>query len=89
MDCFYLGENMVVIHPEQCIDCGVCQPECPANAIEPDTTEGMEKWVEFNKKYSELWPNITRKLAPPKDADTWLNIENKLEYFSPYPGTED
>ena len=88
VDCFYLGENTVVIHPEQCIDCGVCEPECPAKAIEPDTNEGMEKWVEFNRKYAELWPNVTQKQTQPADADNWLSVEGKLEKnFSPYPGT--
>ena len=56
VDCFYEGENMLVIHPDECIDCGVCEPECPADAIRPDTEPDMEKWVEFNRKYSEAWP---------------------------------
>ena len=47
VDCFYEGENMLVIKPEECIDCGVCEPECPVNAIEPDTNEGADKWVEI------------------------------------------
>ena len=48
VDCFYEGENTLVIHPDECIDCGVCEPECPADAISPDTEPGMETWVEFN-----------------------------------------
>ena len=51
VDCFYEGENMLVIHPDECIDCGVCEPECPAEAILPDTEPDTEKWVEFNRKY--------------------------------------
>lgn len=87
VDCFYLGENMVVIHPEQCIDCGVCEPECPAEAIKPDTADGMEKWVEFNQKYAELWPNVANKQTTPSDADQWVGIENKLsDHFSPNAG---
>ena len=58
VDCFYEGENMLVIHPDECIDCGVCEPECPADAIRPDTEPDMEKWVEFNRKYAEMWPVI-------------------------------
>ena len=50
VDCFYEGENMLVIHPDECIDCGVCEPECPADAIRPDTEPDMEKWVEFNRE---------------------------------------
>ena len=61
VDCFYEGENMLVIHPDECIDCGVCEPECPAEAILPDTEPGMEEYLELNKKYSEIWPNITMK----------------------------
>ena len=61
VDCFYEGENMLVIHPDECIDCGVCEPECPADAIRPDTEPDMETWVEFNRKYSELWPVIITK----------------------------
>ena len=61
VDCFYEGENMLVIHPDECIDCGVCEPECPVDAIKPDTEPGLEKWLELNRQYSETWPNITAK----------------------------
>ena len=64
VDCFYEGENMLVIHPDECIDCGVCEPECPADAIRPDTEPDLEKWVEFNRKYSEEWPVIITKKDP-------------------------
>ena len=64
VDCFYEGENMLVIHPDECIDCGVCEPECPVDAIKPDTEPDMEAWVEFNRKYSEAWPVlVTRRDA--------------------------
>src|ERR1700760_4357163 len=52
VDCFYEGENMLVIHPDECIDCGVCEPECPADAIKPDTEPGLEKWLEVNTEYA-------------------------------------
>ena len=48
VDCFYEGENMLVIHPDECIDCGVCEPECPVDAIKPDTEPGLEKWLSIN-----------------------------------------
>ena len=48
VDCFYEGENMLVIHPDECIDCGVCEPECPVEAIKPDTEPGVEKWLKLN-----------------------------------------
>ena len=86
VDCFYEGENMLVINPEECIDCGVCEAECPANAIHPDTKPDMEEWVEFNQKYASLWPRITEMKSAPKDADEWLSVENKLQYLNSSPG---
>lgn len=61
VDCFYEGENMLVINPDECIDCGVCEPECPINAIEPDTNKNTEKLVVLNKEMSAKWPNINKK----------------------------
>ncbi len=91
VDCFYEGEVMLVINPDECIDCGVCEPECPAEAILPDTEEDAERWLELNRKYSNgAWPNITRKKDPPPDADKWVGVAGKFEkYFSPNPGTGD
>ena len=68
VDCFYEGENMLVIHPDECIDCGVCEPECPVDAIKPDTEPGLEKWLWLNAEYAKSWPNITVKKAPPSDS---------------------
>ena len=64
VDCFYEGENMLVIHPDECIDCGVCEPECPFDAIKPDTEPGLEKWLSLNAEYAKIWPNITIKKRP-------------------------
>ena len=86
VDCFYEGENMLIIHPDECIDCGVCEPECPVEAIVPDTESGLEKWLELNAKYSEEWPNITRKGTPPPDADEWREVPDKFQHFSANPG---
>jgi ferredoxin len=69
VDCFYEGENMLVIHPDECIDCGVCEPECPADAIVPDSDDKGTAWLELNRTYSTQWPNITRKGEAPADAD--------------------
>jgi ferredoxin len=71
VDCFYEGENFLVIHPEECIDCGVCEPECPADAIRADTEPGLDGWLAINAKYSTLWPSITAIGAIPVDADDW------------------
>jgi ferredoxin len=89
VDCFYEGENFLVINPEECIDCGVCEPECPVEAILPDSEGGMEKWVELNRDYSQKWPNITRKKEPPADADEWKGKPDKLPLLSPEPGKKD
>ena len=79
VDCFYEGEHMLVIDPEVCIDCGVCEPECPADAIKPDTEPGLEKWLELNKSMVGKLPLITQAKEPPEDADDWLNKPDKLQ----------
>src|SRR5262245_9211319 len=87
VDCFYEGDNMLVIHPDECIDCGVCEPECPPAAILPDSDGKAEKWLKMNADFSVKWPNITRKGTPPPDADAWKGVPDKYEkYFSPEPG---
>ncbi|MGI4775425.1 MAG: ferredoxin FdxA [Janthinobacterium lividum] len=58
VDCFYEGELMLVINPEECIDCGVCEPECPIDAIKPESAELID-WIERAKDFSAIWPNIT------------------------------
>ena len=91
VDCFYEGENMLVIHPDECIDCGVCEPECPVNAIVADTEENIEdkdKWLLLNKKFSAIWPNITKKKEPMKDHEKFKNMKDKFkQFFSEKPGS--
>lgn len=90
VDCFHLGHNMVVIDPERCIDCGVCEPECPVEAIKSDTAEGMEKWVEINQQYAHRWPQVSRQQDSAENADNWRDVPNKFEeHFSPNPGVVD
>lgn len=72
---------MLVIHPDQCIDCGVCELECPVNAIIPDTQPSSEKWLAFNRNYAEKWPRITQKGVPPRDAALWNDTPNKIQYL--------
>lgn len=87
VDCFYEGENTLVINPDECIDCGVCEPECPAEAIQPDTMPGLEKWMEINKEFAATWPNVTHKGDPLPDADSFKGMADKFEkYFSSKPG---
>lgn len=83
VDCFYEGENMLVINPDECIDCGVCEPECPAEAILPDTEPGLESWIELNAKYAEVWPNLAEKKDALPEAEEFDGVKNKLEnHFS-------
>ena len=91
VDCFYEGENMLVIHPDECIDCGVCEPECPVDAIKPDVEQpGLEKWLSVNAQFSKVWPNIVAKKEAPADAKEWEGVPGKHEkYFSPKPGDID
>ena len=89
VDCFYEGENMLVIHPDECIDCGVCEPECPVDAIKPDTVPGLEKWLALNAEYAKIWPNITIKRERPAAWKEWEGKPGKEAYFSPKPGKGD
>jgi ferredoxin len=87
VDCFYEGENMLVIRPDDCINCGVCVPICPHEAIVRDSDPKAVEWLPINAKYSEIWPNIVKKGTPPPDADEWKGKPNKAALFSPNPGT--
>jgi ferredoxin len=90
MECFHEGENMLVIDPDQCIDCGVCEPECPVDAIKHESEPGSEKSLRLNAEFALLWPSITAKKPPPTDARAWEGVAGKFErHFSPKPGTGD
>lgn len=83
VDCFYEGPNFLVIHPDECIDCALCEPECPVNAIfsEDELPEDQQIFLELNAELSEVWPNITEMKTPPADAEDWANKPNKLQYL--------
>ena len=90
VDCFYEGVAMLVIDPGACIDCNACVPECPAEAILPDIDPAAQPWLAVNAKYAAVWPNLTRKKAPPADADEHKGKARKFEqYFTPEPGEGD
>lgn len=89
VDCFYEGENFLVIHPDECIDCGVCEPECPADAIRPDSEPDIEIWLEINTKYAEIWPNITMKKEQLADAEEHDGKPGKLALLSENSGEGD
>ncbi len=81
VDCFYEGETMLVINPDECIDCGVCEPECPAEAIKPDSQADVQRWLALNAEYSKVWPNISEKKDPLADAKEWDGVAGKFEKF--------
>jgi len=91
VDCFYEGENMLVIHPDECIDCGVCEPECPVEAITPDSDENAKDWVDINKDFSEKWPNISKKKESytKEEQEKWAKEKDKKNEFSENPGKGD
>lgn len=86
VDCFYEGENMLVINPDECIDCGVCEPECPEDAIKPESAE-LAHWIEINRKYSAVWPMINEMKPAPEDAAEWKGKEGKEALLSEKPGS--
>ena len=83
VDCFHEGPNMLVIDPDECIDCALCEPECPVDAIfaDDEIPEGQEKFLELNQELSQLWPVISEAPIPPDDADDWRDVEDKLKYL--------
>ena len=81
VDCFYEGENMVVINPSECIDCGVCEPECPAEVTIPDTAKGLEQLRELYASFSATWPNTPVTGTQPADADEHKGEEGKYDKY--------
>lgn len=81
VDCFHEGPNFISIDPDECIDCGVCVPECPVNAIFPDTeitdTKEREYWLDVNTRTSKIWPIITKKKDPLPNHEEWNNKPGK------------
>ncbi len=82
VDCFYKGENTLVIHPDECIDCGVCEPEWPVDAIRPDSEPNIDAWLTLNAELAEVWPVIVEQKDPPPDAEEWKDAENNLALLS-------
>ncbi len=91
VDCFYEGENMLVINPAECIGCGACVPACSVQAIVQlrEGDEALGEWATLNAEYANQWPNVTRKGDPLPDADKYKNQPGKKRYFSDRPGRGD
>ncbi|MDE2174967.1 MAG: ferredoxin family protein [Betaproteobacteria bacterium] len=83
VDCFREGPNFLTIDPDECIDCAVCVPECPANAIyaEEDVPGDQQAFIKLNAELSRHWPSITKRKAAPDDADEWKDKTDKLQYL--------
>lgn len=83
VDCFHEGPNFLVIDPDECIDCTLCEPECPVGAIFPedDVPAGQEAFVALNAELSRAWPVLTVRKDPPEDAGQWDGVADKLQYL--------
>ena len=83
VDCFREGPNMLVIDPDECIDCNLCVPECPVDAIfsEEDLPEEKQSFLKLNADFAKQWPIITAKKEAPEDADDWEGVLDKLQYL--------
>ena len=83
VDCFRLGPNFLVIDPDECIDCAVCVPECPVNAIyaEGDVPEDQRQYIDINRDLAQTWPVITKSMPALPDADAWAKKLSKTHFL--------
>ena len=83
VDCFHEGPNFLVIDPDECIDCTLCVPECPVNAIyaEDDLPEDQKQFTELNAELAKKWPVLTEKKDAPEDAAKWEDVPDKLKHL--------
>ena len=81
VDCFYEGPNFLVIHPDECIDCALCEPECPVDAIyaEDELPDDQKQFLELNAELAQKWPNITQMKPPMDDAEKWSGVTQKIK----------
>jgi len=84
VDCFYEGENMLVINPQECIDCGVCVPECPEDAIY-QTDDEEDPWYKHNLYFAERWPNIADTQDPMPGYKKFSGQSDKTKFFKAIP----
>ena len=81
VDCFYEGPNFLVIHPDECIDCALCEPECPVEAIfaDDELPEDQQQLLDIAAELAESWPNISEKKEALPEAETWNGKPNKID----------
>ena len=91
VDCFYEGPEFLVIHPDECIDCGLCEPECPIEAIYADDElpNNQIEFIEINAKLADVYENITEAKEPLPDADNFKDIEDKKKFLNIDIGDQD
>ena len=83
VDCFHEGPNFLVIDPEECIDCQLCVPECPVEAIfdENDLPPDQQNFLQLNAELAQQWPVINTVKEAPDDAEEWVDVSDKLQYL--------
>jgi ferredoxin len=83
VDCFREGPNILVIDPDECIDCNLCVPECPVDAIfsEDDVPENQKHFIALNAELAKKWPEISIMKPAPIDADDWKTVKDKEQYL--------
>ena len=83
VDCFVEGPNFLAINPDVCIDCAVCVPECPENAIyaEDDIPEDQKEFIQINAELSRLWPTLTKSKESLPEAEKWSGVADKLQHL--------
>ena len=81
VECFYEGPNFVVIHPGDCIDCGICAAVCPVQAIMESRyiPKGQRSFIQLNAELASRWPNFSEKKTPPPDSEEWDGVPGKLK----------
>jgi len=82
-DCFREGPNFLVIDPVTCIDCSLCVPECPAEAIfaGDSVPPGQEQFIQLNAELALSWPGLNDAIEPPEDAEDWIDVAAKIQYL--------
>jgi ferredoxin len=83
VDCFVEGPNFLAIDPDGCIDCAVCVPECPENAIfaEDDVPDDQKQFIAINAELSKIWKPITKSKESMPEHEKWTGVANKLQYL--------
>jgi ferredoxin len=83
VDCFVEGPNFLAIDPDGCIDCAVCVPECPENAIyaDDDVPENQREFIKINAELARTWPSITKAKAAMPEHEKWTGVADKLQYL--------